>query len=281
MSVRVAPNFEHSERLNEIVRKLQEPFHPSKIQWRASILSRDKKSALATPYIDARDIMWRLDKTVGAFNWQNGKVEFAGGVASFGLAIRHPELMNEWVWRWDLGVTEKAHDKRGAVKMTVLGSSTVGVRRAAMLWGIGRYLYYLPKTWVPYNPESKKLLEIPALPNWALPYAMQKENGGQTGPPENEPSEPIGDAIDGADPDAPEDAIEDEPAGPPSGTNKGDVLNYAFTELHWEPKQAREWVEEKEKQGKSHEEMRQILEATGSDPKLPPSDLPGSPYAEG
>jgi len=50
------------------------------------------------------------------------------------------------------------------------------MKRAAVQWGIGRYLYKLPAYWVKcttYNVGGKrkvgKLLETPALPEWARP----------------------------------------------------------------------------------------------------------------
>jgi hypothetical protein len=36
-------------------------------------------------------------------------------------------------------------------------------------FGVGRYLYYLDGKWVKYDGQSKKLLETPQLPSWALP----------------------------------------------------------------------------------------------------------------
>ena len=55
----------------------------------------------------------------------------------------------------------------------IKGGASSALKRAAAVWGIGRYLYYLPRVWVPIN-EFKQLKEIPELPNWALPNQVER-----------------------------------------------------------------------------------------------------------
>jgi hypothetical protein len=43
-------------------------------------------------------------------------------------------------------------------------------KRAASCFGLGRYLYNLPETWVDLDGQGKPT-RLPALPNWALPKA--------------------------------------------------------------------------------------------------------------
>jgi hypothetical protein len=62
--------------------------------------------------------------------------------------------------------------------MSVKGSLSDGLKRAAVLWGVGRYLYRLPKTWVSYDNQKKRLTEIPALPRWALPAGEMRSTTG-------------------------------------------------------------------------------------------------------
>jgi hypothetical protein len=53
------------------------------------------------------------------------------------------------------------------------------LKRAAVKFGIGRYLYYLPKSWVPYDAVKKQLdlSQLPALPSWARPSVNGAANG--------------------------------------------------------------------------------------------------------
>jgi hypothetical protein len=43
-------------------------------------------------------------------------------------------------------------------------------KRAASCYGLGRYLYNLAEMWVPLN-ERRRPIQIPTLPQWALPKA--------------------------------------------------------------------------------------------------------------
>lgn len=45
------------------------PFEANKLSWRVGATSKDKTSAIALAYIDARDVMQRLDDVFG-LNWQ-------------------------------------------------------------------------------------------------------------------------------------------------------------------------------------------------------------------
>jgi hypothetical protein len=52
-------------------------------------------------------------------------------------------------------------------------------KRAASCFGLGRYLYNLPETWVDLDGQGKPT-RLPALPNWALPQANSAT--GKTNP---------------------------------------------------------------------------------------------------
>jgi hypothetical protein len=52
-------------------------------------------------------------------------------------------------------------------------------KRAASCFGLGRYLYNLPETWVDLDGQGKPT-RLPALPNWALPKANSAT--GKTNP---------------------------------------------------------------------------------------------------
>lgn len=48
------------------------------------------------------------------------------------------------------------------------------MKRAAYQWGIGRYLYKLPQTWVKLKPQGKSyaIYQVIQLPKWALPSGL-------------------------------------------------------------------------------------------------------------
>lgn len=164
------------EILNQLAVALAAPFPISAINWKPQAVSKDKTRALAVAYIDARDVMDRLDQIVGSFNWQV-RHEQASGQLITGLALQHPAT-GEWIWKYDVGFvggsdSENEDDQVKAIK----GTASDGLKRAAVLWGIGRYLYSLPKTWVGFDPDKRQLTETPTLPAWARPAAERSGNG--------------------------------------------------------------------------------------------------------
>lgn len=141
----------------EILAALKEPFDPKIVSWRVGSTSKDKTKAMALAYIDARDVMKRLDDVMG-LDWQ---VEYPfEGCCRIGLKID-----GEWIWRSNGAGETKVEAEKGRY--------SDAFKRAAVLWGIGRYLYYLPSPWVDID-QYKQIKTPPQLPNWAIP--KPKEN---------------------------------------------------------------------------------------------------------
>ena len=57
--------------------ELAKPFPESSIRWRVGSTTKDKDKGIGLAYINARDVMQRLDDVVGPENWQ-AKYPFAG-----------------------------------------------------------------------------------------------------------------------------------------------------------------------------------------------------------
>ncbi len=142
---------------------LARPFPPTQLNWKPQMIAKDGTRALAVPYVDARDVAERLDQVVGPINWAVDHKE-VGGQTLTGIGIRDADS-GTWVWKWDTGLVEREGDEVRSVK----GSLSDGLKRAAVLWGVGRYLYRLPKSWVAYDSQKRRMTETPALPRWAIP----------------------------------------------------------------------------------------------------------------
>lgn len=158
---------------------LQEPFYPTRVFWKPGATTKAKDKALAFPYIDARDLLMRLDKIIGIENYMIDRKEVNGEIyTGLGINFDPGTLSNNYIWRWEPGYMDDRRD--GRTQSTVLGVATVGLRRACAAFGIGRYLYFFPKTWVDYDKEKKKLLQIPDLTQyqWCLPFVMRTEKNG-------------------------------------------------------------------------------------------------------
>jgi hypothetical protein len=128
--------------------KLDSTFPRESIRWRAQSVSNGK--ALALAYIDARDVMERLDAVCGPSGWQSEHYDCGTGrvACKIGIFQKHGDYGN-WVWKSDgAGATAFEADK---------GACSDAFKRAAVMWGIGRYLYDLGATWVPcaVNQQGK------------------------------------------------------------------------------------------------------------------------------
>ncbi len=165
--------------LDEILERLAEPFDPSEVKWKPATVSGAR--ALALCYIDARVIQDRLDDVLGVINWQDTFELLPDGSCIFKLSLR---LNGEWVTKMDVGGQSEQPDEGDRHKAAV----SDGLKRAAVKFGIGRYLYRLPHQWVDYDPAKKRFAREPQLPAWALPKARAaaptpaKNGNGKTAP---------------------------------------------------------------------------------------------------
>lgn len=129
--------------MSDIFERLAAPFDPSEIDWRVGSTNADKTKGMALAYIDARAVMDRLDAVVGPGGWQDSYL-VGEGKTICNLAIK---CGNEWVWKADgAGNTDFEAEK---------GALSDAFKRAAVRWGIGRYLYNLASPWVPIEARGK------------------------------------------------------------------------------------------------------------------------------
>lgn len=144
---------------SEVYRDLIAPFKGKQVRWRIGSMTKDGKKAMALAYVDARDVMFRLDQAVGPGNWSDDYKEVMGRLVC-NLILR---IDGEWVMKSDgAGDTQVEAEK---------GGLSDAFKRAGVKFGIARYLYYLPNEWVPVEGEGRyaKLANPPRLPGWALP----------------------------------------------------------------------------------------------------------------
>lgn len=131
--------------------KLRAPFAPDKISWRLGSTSADKTKGMALAYIDARDVMGRLDEVAG-HAWQCEYVPMPNGTCCCRIGLK---LDDEWVWRSNGSMNFSDSDKADAKEMAEKGSYSDAFKRAAVLWGIGQYLYDLDSPWVEIEPAGR------------------------------------------------------------------------------------------------------------------------------
>ena len=118
------------------IHKLAAPFPPDCVSWRVGSTTKNKDKGLALAYIDARDVMERLDAVCGPENWQD-RYEFHGSRTVCYLSIR---IGDEWITKADGAGDSDVEAEKGSI--------SDALKRAAVKWGIGRYLYDMPSPWV-------------------------------------------------------------------------------------------------------------------------------------
>lgn len=121
----------------DLLAELRAPFEPEDVKWRiqtAGISGGGKPWAMIVPYITSRAIHQRLDEVFG-LGWQNSQKPTPDGKGWLcGISVK---VDGEWITRWD----GAEHTNIEALKGALSGA----MKRAGVLFGIGRYLYQLDK----------------------------------------------------------------------------------------------------------------------------------------
>src|SRR3546814_11112651 len=88
---------------------LSKPFPPSAVSWRSQSLTKDGTKALALAYIDARDVMRRLDAVCGPAGWQDSYAETGKGRLLCTISLR---VGGPWISKSD-GAADESEERRG------------------------------------------------------------------------------------------------------------------------------------------------------------------------
>lgn len=129
-----------NEAAQELYDALSAPFPVEMIEWRVGSTNKDKTKCLPLCYIDARAVMDRLDTVCGPAGWQCNYTPGVNGSIICNIGI---QMADSWLWKADgAGATDIEGDK---------GALSDALKRAAVRWGVGRYLYDLKAPWVPLD----------------------------------------------------------------------------------------------------------------------------------
>lgn len=118
----------------KIAAELAAPFAPEDVEWRAQGKAGADGKTQVLPYIDARAVQDRLDAVVGIAGWS---------FTLEPLVMDKGELM---VARGRLAIWGISKDDIGTASNfeASKGTASDALKRAAVQWGVGRYLYALP-----------------------------------------------------------------------------------------------------------------------------------------
>ena len=130
--------------MNDLLKKLREPFKKNELEFRVGATNNDKSMGLALAYVQVRAIQNRLDELFGVDGWTVSYKEISAGfICSLSIKIN-----DRWVTKEDgAGMTEYESVKGGI--------SNAFKRVASSGFGIGRYLYNAKKNWYPIRQQGR------------------------------------------------------------------------------------------------------------------------------
>jgi hypothetical protein len=160
--------------MEELEKKLKAPFPENAIEWRISRSGVKKDGAVwatCLAYVTSRAIQDRLDSVFGIGGWYDEYVPAPqGGV----LCKLHCKIDEAFICKQDVAENTQFEGVKGGV--------SGALKRAAVKFGIGRYLYDLPEGFAVVNNNGKHYQsantkkgipafnwDAPQLPAWALP----------------------------------------------------------------------------------------------------------------
>ncbi len=100
-------------------------------KWRIQSYSKWDAKASCVAYIDSRDVQDKLDDVCGPGGWQDD-YKVVDGKLFCGVSVR---IGDEWITKWDTGTESQTEAEKGKV--------SDAFKRAAVKWGVGRFLYSL------------------------------------------------------------------------------------------------------------------------------------------
>jgi hypothetical protein len=128
------------------------PFGYGVTKYRVMNVTKNKEKGSVAFYIDARDVMDRLDEVVGCENWQDKYTVLAFSDSEW---VVECTLVVNGVAKTDVGSGDAPKD-----------AYSDALKRAAVKFGVGRYLYDMDTgNWFPidewknFTPESKKQID--------------------------------------------------------------------------------------------------------------------------
>jgi len=130
-------------------------------KWR--VQSSNQWGASCVAYIDSRQVQDLLDEVCGAENWQCRFEEHKNNMFC-SIGIFYTDVVSgysEWVWKSDCGTESQVEKQKG--------EASDAFKRAAVMWGVGRFLYEqkivkLPVKeengkWIPYSEKTGKFIK--------------------------------------------------------------------------------------------------------------------------
>ncbi len=170
-----------TEEMRDLAEALAEPFEAAEVKVKPQAVSGNR--AMAVFFVDARAVQDRLDKVLGVLGWQDSYQLMPDGSVVCRLSVK---VGDEWVTKEDVGSPSEQPDAGDRLKAGFSDS----LKRAAVKFGVGRYLYAIKIQWCDYDVQKRQWIRQPRLPDSALPRALDRASPVHEERPPSEESPP-------------------------------------------------------------------------------------------
>lgn len=132
--------------LNELISDLTAPFPSDQIELKPGALTQSRDRALAMAYADSRVYQDRLDAVVGPADWQ---IQFQATPDGVICTLTILGVSKADVGDFPVDYADKTNENHATT------AAAQAFKRACAQFGLGRYLYALPRTWADYDSDQR------------------------------------------------------------------------------------------------------------------------------
>lgn len=132
-----------------VLKEFLKEFDGAEVKVKPAMVKNNR--CLALHYIDARCVMDRLDDVVGVDGWRDEYTVHPSGSVECRLSV---QIAGVWVTKADVGSESEQPDAGDRMK----AAYSDAFKRAAVKFGIGRFLYRMPQQWMDYDPVKKCII---------------------------------------------------------------------------------------------------------------------------
>jgi len=141
---------DRAAKVSSLAKQLLLPFDLGEVKFKPQKVNGNR--AMAVAYIDARHVMDRLDEVLGIDGWKDEYSVLPGGSeVECRLSLR---LAGTWITKIDVGGMSEQPD--GGDRMKAAYSDAL--KRAAVKFGVGRFLYRTQQAWQDFDPVKKRFI---------------------------------------------------------------------------------------------------------------------------
>ena len=163
--------------------QLAEPFDAAEIKWRVTHTSQDGSRGAVIAFADPRAYTDRLNQLFTPSGWtRNYDVTTVSAVSRQKrdkIIQTGKVLVTCTLTIAKLGTHSGSGEQWADEQNAMTAAEAQAFKRSASCFGLGRYLYNLPETWVSLDDHGKPI-KLPTLPAWALPKGNR--TAGKTNP---------------------------------------------------------------------------------------------------